>query len=184
MIDVIVLVVVLALAILGWYTGLIRRVIGFAAMYGSFFVATHLDATAAAVWQQSFVGWSTPDALTVCFVGIVVVLFVVIEILVSFVHRQLQLAPVALDRATGVVVGAVTGFAGTAVMLWLLWASVQPSSFVSPDARQIQVRDAIKNSATGVAIAESAGHPLAKTVFVPVVPGEPAQFLNNAHTTG
>jgi uncharacterized membrane protein required for colicin V production len=182
LIDILVLVVILALAVLGWYTGLIRRVVGFFAMYASFFVATHLDPTAASVLQQGLAGWSTPDALTYSYLAVTVILYVILEVLATTIHRQLQLAPVALDKATGVVVGAISGFAGCAVMLWLLWASVQPNSFVSPDARQIDLRNSIHDSATGVGLASNVGHPLSKTVFLPVVPEEPAQFFNGAHT--
>ena len=67
MIDILILVAIILYGVVGFYTGLIHRIIGFFGLYLGFLVGTYIAPTAASVLQQSVPNWNTPDSLIVSF---------------------------------------------------------------------------------------------------------------------
>jgi uncharacterized membrane protein required for colicin V production len=176
MTDLVIIVLVVAYAALGYWTGVIRRVIGFVALYLGFFAATQSSPTAASVVLQAFPGWAVPDALMLGYFGVVAIVLVVVEVIASLWHGQLQLAAVVVDRGTGAIVGALTALVGASLTLGLLLGASQPVQG-SPDGAQIQIHDAIRKSVVGPALVSSVG-PAAKLIFALVIPNDPPTYFN------
>ena len=176
MTDLVIIGLVVVYAALGYWTGVIRRVIGFAALYLGFFAATQSSPTAASVVLQAFPGWAVPDALMLGYFGVVVIVLLVVEVVASFYHGHLQLAAVLVDRGTGAIVGALTALVGASLTLGLLLGASQPVQG-SPDGAQIQIHDAIRKSATGPALISSVG-PVARLIFALVIPNDPPTYFN------
>jgi uncharacterized membrane protein required for colicin V production len=176
MTDLAIVLLVVVYAGLGYWTGLIRRVIGFVAVYIGFLAATQAAPTAANVILQAQPGWAVPDALTLGYFGIVVLLTVVIEVMASFYHARLQLAALVLNNASGAIVGALTALMAVSVALYLLLAGAQPIEG-SPDSAQIQTLDNIRKAVLAPALVRTLGRP-AVILFGPVIPAAPAAFYN------
>lgn len=177
MIDIAIVVAVVLMGIYGYFTGLIRRVIGFLALYAGYFAATGAGYTLAPVVRQAYPTWTAEDALMVAYFGLVLLIFVVIEVLASFVHSQVQLSLALWDRPSGAVIGAVSAILAITVAVALLLQATTPSGFVTPDSGQIAVREQIRGSAIGQGLVSSIGRPVLK-IFSPVVPGSPPQYFN------
>jgi len=175
-IDLAIIGLVVVYAALGYWTGVIRRVIGFAALYIGFLAATATAPTAATIVLSVFSSWAIPDALTLGYFIVVAIVLVLVEILVTFWHNQLQLAAILVDRGTGAVVGALTALVGVTVVLLLLLGASQPVQG-SPDGAQIQTHDAISKSVLGQSLVNSLGK-VAKLIFLPVIPNDPATYFN------
>jgi uncharacterized membrane protein required for colicin V production len=175
-IDLAIIAVVVLYAALGYWTGTIRRVIGMVALYLAFFAATQSAPTAASVVLQAFPDWAVPDALMLGYFMVVAIVLVIVDVLASLWHSQLQLAAVVVDRGSGAVLGAITALVGMSLTMSLLLGASQPVEG-SPDGAQIQIHDAIRRSVLGPALVSSFG-PAAKLIFAPVVPKDPATFFN------
>jgi uncharacterized membrane protein required for colicin V production len=174
--DLLIIGLVVVYTALGYWTGIIRRVIGFAALYAGFFAATQGSPTAATIVLQAFQGWAIPDALMLGYFLVVAIVVVLVEVLASFYHGHLQLAAVLVDRGSGAVVGALTALFAATLACFLLLGAAQPVQG-SPDGAQIQIHDAISKSALGPLLVGSLG-PIAKVVFLPVVPVDPPTYFN------
>lgn len=145
MIDVAIVLIVLAYAALGWFGGVIRRVIGFVALYLAFLGATQTAPTAANVILQAKPDWTVSNALIAGFFLIFGALLLVVELLAAISHRRLQLATIAFDRPSGLALGVVTAVAGLSITIFLLAGAAQPDAG-SPDGAQIEIGDAIRHS--------------------------------------
>lgn len=175
MTDILILVVILGYAVFGYLTGLVRRVVGFLAVYLGYFIATSIDPTTANVTLQA-VAWTVSDALIAGYFAVVVAVIVVVELFATLYHRQIQIAAVVLDRLTGLVIGAATGALGAAVALTLLAGAAQPTEG-SPDGAQIQIGDAIRKSAVAQAVLTTIGKTSA-TIFAPAIPASPGSYFS------
>jgi uncharacterized membrane protein required for colicin V production len=176
-IDLAIIALVVLYAALGYWTGIIRRVIGFVALYLGFFAATQSAATAASVVLQAYPGWAVPDALILGYFLVVVIVLVVVDVLASLWHGQLQLAAVLVDRGSGALVGALTALVGASLTLSLLLGASQPVQG-SPDGAQIQIHDSIRTSVLGPVLVNSIG-PAARLIFALVIPNDPATYFNS-----
>lgn len=175
MTDALILVVILGYAVFGYFTGLVRRVIGFLAVYLGYFIATSIDPTAANVTLQAM-AWTVSDALIAGYFLVLVVVVVVVEILTAFYHRQVQIAAVVLDKLTGLIVGGLTGALGAAVALTLLAGAAQPTEG-APDGAQIQIGDAIRHSPLAQLVISSLGK-TSTVIFAPAIPGQPGAYFS------
>lgn len=176
MIDLGILAFVFLYAVLGYFTGLIRRVVGFAAVYLGFLAATQAAPTMANVILGSFSNWAVPDAITVAYFGLLVLVPLVIEVMAAFVHGRIQVAAIIYDRPTGALVGLLTGVLVAATAVYLLLGGAQPPEG-SPDGNQIATVDAIKHSAVAPPLVEGLGRP-AVILFSPVLPQDPPTYFN------
>jgi uncharacterized membrane protein required for colicin V production len=174
--DLAIIGLIVVYLVLGYWTGIIRRVIGFAAVYLAFFSATQSAPTAASVVLQVFPTWAVSDALMLGYFLVVALLIILVEVLATFYHGSLQLAAVVVDRGSGAVLGVLTALLGGALALSLLLAATQPEQG-SPDGAQIQIHDAINKSVLGPALIGTFGK-LAKQVFLPVIPNDPPTYFN------
>ena len=176
MTDLAVIAVIAVFAGLGYWTGLIRRVIGFIAVYVAFIAATQAAPTAANVILQAEPNWAVPDALMLGYFVIVVIVLLVVEVMASFYHGRLQIAAIVLDRASGAVVGGLTALLAVTAALYLLVGGSQPPEG-SPDGAQIQILDSIRHASLAPALIRTAGQP-AVLLFGPVIPAAPGSYFN------
>jgi uncharacterized membrane protein required for colicin V production len=176
MTDISILVLVVLYAGLGYWTGLIRRIIGFVAVYVGFLAATNASPTAANVILQAQPSWAVPDALTLGYFGLAVLVVVVVEVMASFYHARLQLAAMVLDKPSGAVVGTVTALMALAVSFYLLLGAAQPPQG-SPDGAQIQTLDSIRKAVLAPILVRALGQP-AIILFGPVIPAAPGAYFN------
>jgi uncharacterized membrane protein required for colicin V production len=175
-IDLAILALIAVYAALGYWTGVIRRIVGFVALYVGFLAATNTAPTAANVIIQAFPGWSVPDALTLGYFLLLVLVIVVVEVLATFVNKRLQVAAILFDRPTGALVGGLTALLGVTVALYLLLGGTQPPSG-SPDGAQIQTQDTIRRAVLAPALLRGIGRP-AVLLFFPVIPTDPNTYFN------
>jgi uncharacterized membrane protein required for colicin V production len=176
--DLALLVLLLVYLALGWFTGVIRRVIGFAAVYLAFFAATQSAPTAANVVLQAFPTWSISNALIAGYFLVVVIVIVIVEVFASFYHRHLQIAAIALDRGTGLLVGFLTFLFGATVALHLLLGASLPTQG-TPTGAQIQIHDAITKALVAPALLNVMGRP-AEAFFGPATPGRPGTYFEGS----
>lgn len=176
MIDLAILALLVVYAALGYWTGVIRRVVGLVAVYVGFLGATNSAPTAANVILQSAPNWAVPDALTLGYFLVLVIIVVVVEVMATFVHNRLQVAAILFDRSTGALVGFLTALVGVTVALYLLLGGTQPPSG-SPDGAQIQTQDTIRKAVLAPALLRTIGRP-AVLFFYPVIPADPNTYFN------
>jgi uncharacterized membrane protein required for colicin V production len=176
MTDLAIIGLIVVYVVLGYWTGIIRRVIGFLAVYLAFFAATQSAPTAASVVLQVVPNWAVSDALILGYFLVLAFVIVLVEVLATLYHGSLQLAAVLVDRGSGAIVGAVTALLGGTVALSLLLGATQPVQF-SPDGAEIQIHDAINKSVLGPPLIGSLGK-LARLVFLPVIPNDPPTYFN------
>jgi uncharacterized membrane protein required for colicin V production len=175
-IDLGILVLIAAYAAFGYWTGVIRRVVGFVALYVGYLGATNAAPTAANVILQALPGWAVPDALVLGYFVLVVLIVLVIEVLASFIHSRLQVAAILFDRSTGALVGGLTALFGVTIALYLLLGGAQPVTG-SPDGAQIQTQDTIRKAVLAPALVRGLGRP-AIILFSPVIPVDPNTYFN------
>jgi uncharacterized membrane protein required for colicin V production len=176
MTDLAIVAVVVVYVGLGYWTGLVHRVIGLLGLYLAYFAATSSAPTAANVVLQAFPNWAVPDALMLGYFLVVGILLLIVEILAGFYHSHLQLKALLLDKGSGAVVGAITALVGITVGLSLLLGATQPIEG-SPDGAQIQVHDAIHRSPLSTVLLASLG-PAVRLIFGPVIPNNPGAYYN------
>ena len=176
MIDLGILVLIALYGAFGYWTGVIRRVVGFVALYLGFLAATNAGPTAANVILQAFAGWAIPDAITVGYFLVLVLIVVVLEVMAAFVHQRLQLAAILFDKSTGAILGAVTGLFAATVSLYLLVGGAQPPQG-SPTGNQINTLDTIRKATLAPALVRTLGRP-AIILFFPVIPTDPNTYFN------
>ena len=176
MIDLAIVALIVLYAGLGYWTGVIRRVIGFVAVYVGFLAATNAAPTAANVILQGLAGWQVPDAITAGFFLLLLIVVVVIEVMATFIHSRLQIAAILFDRSTGALVGALTAIFAVTVSLYLLVGGAQPPEG-SPTGNQIAQLDAIRHAVLAPALIRGLGRP-AIVLFFPVIPTDPNTYFN------
>jgi uncharacterized membrane protein required for colicin V production len=175
-IDLAILGLIAVYAAFGYWTGVIRRVVGFVAVYVGYLGATNASPAAANVILQAFPGWAVPDALTAGYFMVLAIVIVVIEVVGFFIHNRMQVAAILFDRPTGALVGALTAVVGATVGLYLLLAAAQPPEG-SPDGNQIQTLDTIRKASLAPTLIRGLGRP-AVLLFFPVIPTDPASYFN------
>jgi uncharacterized membrane protein required for colicin V production len=176
MTDLAIIVLTLLYFGLGYWTGVVRRVIGVIGLFLAFFAATASGPTAANVVLQVYPTMTVSDAFMLGYFVVVVIVLAIVEVLASFYHGQLQLAAILVDKGSGAVIGAITALVGASVVLWLLLGASQPLQG-SPDGAQIQVHDAITKAIIAPVLVGPVAK-LTKVVFSPVIPNDPTTYFN------
>jgi len=186
LIDILILVAIILYGVVGFYTGLIHRIIGFFGLYLGFLVGTYIAPTAASVLQQSVPNWNTPDSLIVSYFVLVAFITLLVEGFAAGFHKQIQVTYVAFDHLLGLLIGLATAIVGVTVTLALLEASSHPPAG-SADAAEITMSTRIHQSSLAPTIISALGQPVL-LLFSPVVPGDPAAWFNgigvSANPTG
>lgn len=118
-IDLVGIVLIIAYGVGGFFTGVVRRLIGFIAVYVALLAATNMGLQAGLILQQTS-NFEVPDGRIYGFFGIVIAVLVIVEGATQLAHSQIQIPALALNRSLGVIVGVVTGVFLTVVCVYEL----------------------------------------------------------------
>ncbi len=176
-IDAAAIALVLIYLVFGWYTGLIRRIVGIVAVYVGLLGATFMGGSGSGLLQSLFT-LSNPEAHLFSFFATLVIIVVVFEAAASVYHSRLQFAVVPADHLTGALVGALTALAVATLGVVMLQGYSHPFGNGQPTSLQIRVRDTFDHSLLPQYL-ERIESPI-QVVFAPVFPRDPSQYFGSA----
>ena len=174
-IDVVTILLIVGYGVLGFFTGVLRRLIGLVALYIAFVAATNMGLQAGGILQQSS-SYSTPDARIYGFFGIVAAVLIVIDGAAQLAHSQIQIQAIVFNRVSGVIVGLLTALMLSVLVTYELQAAGNPIGGAQLDAVQQGIRDAINGSHVAVPLTRGIGKPIV-SIFQPVLPADPQIYF-------
>lgn len=173
--DLVVLLLIAVYAILGYFTGVIQRVIGLVGLYIGCVVATFMGVQGGSIVQQYSPNTSVPDSRLIAFLFFLFFFLLLVEGAATAVHNQIQLSVIMLNRSTGVLVGLLTAALLTVVLVYVLAGYAQPLGSGAVDDLQIKVRDSVAKSQIGLPLAKALSPTL--IVFDAVLPRDPKTYF-------
>jgi len=173
--DVLAILVIAGYGVGGFFTGVVRRLIGFVAMYAAFWAATLMGLQAGGILQQTS-NFDTPDARIYGFFGLLVAVLIIVEGATQLAHSQIQIPALALNRSLGVAVGLITGFILAVVCVYELGAAANPFGGSQLDPTQLRIRDAYNGSHLIVPIVKKIQKPII-AIFQPALPSDPQIYF-------
>jgi uncharacterized membrane protein required for colicin V production len=176
--DVLVVALILAYLLVGYYTGLIRRVLGFIGLYLGVLTATYVGHAGVGMLRQGDPSLSTSDAKIYLFFGGLVVVVLLVEIVASLYHAEVQVSLVAVNHGTGALIGGLTGFI-FAVILWITLGAAANPLGGSLTSAQVHIRDQVHGSFLGSRMLQPAAGAVEAT-FSPVLPRDLDTYFNGA----
>lgn len=175
--DVLPILLIIVYVALGYFSGVVRRLIGIIGVYLSFLAANGMGLQAAQIFQQSS-SVETPDARIYGFFGIVVAVIIVVEGAAQLAHSAIQIEAIVLNRVLGMVVGLLTAVVLSVVVTYELQAAGNPFGGGTLDVLQQRIRDTVKGSQVAVPLVRAVGKPII-SIFQPVLPGDPQIFFSS-----
>jgi hypothetical protein len=174
-VDAIPIVLILAYAVLGYLTGVMRRLIGLVSLYLACIAATNMGLQAGYILQQSS-SYGTADARIYGFFGILFAVIIVIDGAAQLANSQIQLQAVMFNRVSGVIVGVLTGLLLSVLVTYELQAAGNPFGGTVLDATQQSIRDGVNGSHVAVPLVRAFGKPIV-SIFQPVLPSDPQIYF-------
>jgi uncharacterized membrane protein required for colicin V production len=174
-IDAIPVVLVIGYGIGGYFTGVIRRLIGLIALYVAFVAATNMGLQAGALLQQTS-AVATPDSRIYGFFGIVFLVMIIIEGAGQLAHSQVQLPAIVFNHVGGSVLGVITAIGLSVLLTYELQAAGNPIGGSQLDPFQQNIRDAVHGSHLSVPLANALSKPVI-SIFQPVLPADPQIYF-------
>lgn len=166
--DVALVLVVIIYALLGYGSGLVRRVIGFAGLYVAFFAATYVGHAGVPLLKQGNTLLEVADARIYLFFGTLVLVVFLVEFVATLYHQELQVSLVALNHLTGLVAGALTGLIAMTLIWVVLEAAANPLGG-SLTSAQVHIKQQVDQSYLGPKIGRALGGAF-ETAFRPALP--------------
>jgi uncharacterized membrane protein required for colicin V production len=176
--DALPIVLVLAYGTIGFFSGVLRRLIGLVAVYLAFVGATNMGLQAGAILQQSSSSLETSDSRIYGFFGILVAVIVIVEGAAQLASSQIQVGPLVFNRVLGVILGLATAVLLSVVVTYELKAAGNPFGGGTLDPLQQSIRDAIKGSHLAVPLLSAIGKPIV-TIFQLALPTDPQIYFSN-----
>lgn len=170
-IDLLPIALLVAYGVGGFFTGVVRRLIGLIALYVACWAATNMGQQAGGILQQSGTAEATPDARIYGFFGIIVAVVLIVEIGTQLVHQQIQLPAIVLNRTLGAVVGLVTAILLSFIVIYEFGQAANPFGGPQLTSLEQHIRDAIHGSLYAVKLENTVGGPIVG-LFSPVLPGD------------
>jgi len=174
-VDAIPIVLVLVYALLGFLTGVMRRLIGLVSIYVACVAATNMGLQAGGILQQSS-GYGTADARIYGFFGILFAVIIVIDGAAQLANSQIQIQAIVFNRISGVIIGVVTGLILSVLVTYELQAAGNPFGGTQLDSLQQSVRDGVNGSHVAVPLVKAIGKPII-SLFQPVLPADPQIYF-------
>src|SRR5712691_446398 len=174
-VDAIPFVFIIGYGVLGYFTGLIRRIISLIALYIAFVAATNMGLQAGGILQQTS-STSTPDARIYGFFGIVFIVMIVLDGAGQLAHSQIQLEAIVFNRVSGAVVGVLTGLILSVLLVYELQAAANPFGGSQLDGLQQNIRDGVNGSRIAVPLTRAIERPIV-AIFQPVLPADPQIYF-------
>lgn len=175
------IVLVVGYGVLGYFTGIVRRIIGFLALYIAFVAGTGMGLQAGAIMQQS-TSLDTQDGRIYGFFGIVIVVLLLFEGAAQLAHRQIQIEAMVLNRITGSIVGVLTGLLLAVLVTHELIAAGNPFGGGQLNPLQARIHDATTGSHFAVPLYHAIGKPII-VIFQPVLPADPQIYFSSGPVT-
>jgi uncharacterized membrane protein required for colicin V production len=173
------LIVILLLAVYGvggYFTGVLRRLIGFVALYAGLFAGTKMGLQAGLILQQTS-NFETPDSRIYGFFGILVSVLLIVEIGSQVAHHQIQIPALSLNRTLGVAVGLITALVLSVVMVYELGYAARPFHESQLSSKQLQIRDAYNGSHVVAPFVRAIQRPFI-TLLQPALPADPQIYFS------
>ena len=174
--DVLVLAILILYGIGGYFTGVLRRLIGFLALYAGLFAATHMGLQAGLILQQTS-NFETPDSRIYGFFGILFAVLLIVEVGTQIAHNQIQIPALALNRTLGVVVGLITAIVLSVVMVYEFGAASQPFGGAQLSRTEQNIRDSYQGSHVVVPVVRAIQKPFI-TLLQPALPADPQIYFS------
>ena len=174
-VDAIPVVLVVVYAVLGYFTGVMRRLIGLVSLYVACVAATNMGLQAGGILQQSS-SYGTADARIYGFFGILFAVIIVIDGAAQLANSQIQIQAIVFNRLSGVIIGVVTGLLLSILVTYELQAAGNPFGGTQLDSLQQSVRDGVNGSHLAVPLVRALGKPVI-SVFQPVLPSDPQIYF-------
>lgn len=176
--DALPIVLVIVYAALGFFGGLLRRVIGLIALYLAFVGATNMGLQAGVLLQQSST-LEISDARIYGFFGIVIAVIVIVEAAAQLASSQIQVGALVFNRVLGVIVGVLTAIILSVLITNELIAAGTPFGGGALDPLQQSIRDAVQGSHIGVPLTNAIGKPIV-TIFGLALPADPQIYFSQS----
>jgi uncharacterized membrane protein required for colicin V production len=174
-IDLFAILLIVGYGVGGFFTGVLRRLIGFVALYVGLFAATNMGLQAALILQQAS-NFEIADSRIYGFFGILFAVLVLVEGATQLAHGQIQIPALSLNRTFGVLAGLITAIVLTVICVYELGAAANPFGGPQLDPRQQGIRDAYNGSHVIVPIARAIQKPII-ALFQPALPGDPQIYF-------
>jgi hypothetical protein len=170
-IDFIPIVLIAGYAVGGFFSGVVRRLIGLVALYVACWAATNMGQQAGGILQQSGAASATADARIYGFFGIIVAVLLIVEVATQLAHPQIQVPALVLNRTLGAVFGVITAIFLSFIVIYELGLAANP--FGGPQLTPVEqhLRDSIHGSLYAVRLVDNVGAPIIG-LFSPVLPGD------------
>ena len=178
LLDLLPIALVIVYVALGFFSGVVRRLIGIIGVYVSFLAATNMGLQAGNLLQQS-ASLEIPDARIFGFFGILFVVIIVVEGAAQLGQGAIKIEAIVLNRVLGVLVGLISAVLLSVVVTYELEAAGNPFGGGALDLRQQQIRDAVRGSQLAVPMVKSIGKPII-TIFQPVLPTDPQIYFSSS----
>jgi uncharacterized membrane protein required for colicin V production len=174
-IDIAAILVIVGYGVGGFFSGVVRRLIGFVAMYAAFWAATTMGLQTGNILQQTS-NFDSADAHVYGFFGLLVAILILVEGATQLAHSQIQIPALALNRSLGAAVGVITGIILAVVCVYELGAAANPFGGSQLDPMQLRLREAYNGSHIVVPIVKKIQKPII-TIFQPALPGDPQIYF-------
>lgn len=175
--DIVPIVLVLAYGAIGFFSGVLRRLIGLVALYLAFVGATNMGLQAGVIMQQSS-SLETSDSRIYGFFGILVAVIVIVEAAAQLASSQIQVGALVFNRVLGVILGLATAVLLSVLVTYELKAAGNPFGGGTLDTLQQSIRDGIKGSHVAAPLVSAIGKPIV-TIFQLALPIDPQIYFSN-----
>jgi Colicin V production protein len=176
--DALPIVLVIAYGALGFFTGVLRRLIGLVALYLAFVGATNMGLQAGGILQQSS-NLETPDSRIYGFFGIVIAVVLIVEGAAQLASSQIQIGALVFNRVLGVALGLVTAVMLSILITYELEAAGNPFGGGALDPLQQGIRGSVQGSHIAVPLVSDIGKPIV-TIFRLALPGDPQIYFSQS----
>lgn len=174
-IDLFPLLLLIAYGVGGFFTGVVRRMIGFLALFLACWAATNMGLQAGGILQQSS-NFETSDARIYGFFGILIAVLVIVEVATQLAHSQIQIPALVLNRTLGAAIGVLTAVTLSVVVIHEFEAAARPIGGAQLDQLEQEIRDTIKGSVIMVPVVDRIDRPFL-AAFQPLLPNDPQSYF-------
>lgn len=174
-IDVFPLVLLIAYGVGGFFSGVIRRMIGLIALFLGCWAATNMGLQAGGILQQSS-NFEVADARIYGFFGILLAVLIIVEVATQLAHSQIQVPALVLNRSIGAALGVLTAIVFSVIAVHELQAAAQPIGGAQLDQLEQQIRDSVKGSVVTVPVVDKIERPIL-AAFQPFLPTDPQSYF-------
>jgi hypothetical protein len=178
LIDLLPFVLIIGYGVLGFFTGLLHRFIGLVALFLAFLAATTMGLQAGGILQQTS-NFEIPDARIYGFFGILIAVIVVIDGAAWLAKGQIKLEAIVFNRPIGVIVGVLTAFLLSVVVVHELQAAGNPFGGPQLDSLESSIRSAVNSSHIAVPVTNKIGAPFVD-LFQPFLPSDPQIYFSSS----